>query len=291
MEFRELQNFLAVAQEGTISGAAQALHVPQPSLSRQMRELEEQLGKTLFIRGNRRITLTEEGLILQRRAKEIIHLMQKTEHEIVNTSKEMSGDIYIGAAETKAVHYLTQAAVALRKSHPNIHFHISSGDTNNSMYQLEQGLIDFTLLFYPPDIEKYNHIQLPVSDNMVALMRKEHPLSRKESVSFLHDLVTEPLIISRLARDTAVHGIETSSLNIVGTYNLAYNASIMVEDGLGIALCFDSIVNINSRSDLCVVPITDLDTVIHPVIIWKKYQAMTHAAKAYIEKLQQIEQV
>lgn len=289
MEFRELQFFLAVAQEGTISGAAQALHVAQPSLSRQMRELEEHLGKTLFIRGNRKIILTEEGLILQRRANEIIQLMQKTEHEIINTGKDMSGDIYIGAAETYAVHYLTQAAVALRKSHPNIYFHISSGDTNDSMYQLEQGLIDFALLFYPPDIEKYNHIQLPISDSMVALMRKEHPLARKEGISFRRDLVTEPLIISRLARDTAVHGIEISSLNIVGTYNLAYNASIMVEDGLGIALCFDSIVNINNRSDLCAVPITDMDTVIHPVIIWKKYQAMTHAAKAYIEILQQIE--
>lgn len=289
MELKELQYFLAVAQEGTISGAAQALHVAQPSLSRQMRELEEHLGKTLFIRGNRKIILTEEGLILQRRANEIIQLMQKTEHEIINTSKDMSGDIYIGAAETYAVHYLTQAAVALRKTHPNIYFHISSGDTNDSMYQLEQGLIDFALLFYPPDIEKYNHIQLPISDSMVALMRKEHPLARKEGISFRRDLVTEPLIISRLARDTAVRGIEISSLNIVGTYNLAYNASIMVEDGLGIALCFDSIVNINNRSDLCAVPITDMDTVIHPVIIWKKYQAMTHAAKAYIEILQQIE--
>ena len=289
MELKELQYFLAVAQEGTISGAAQALHVAQPSLSRQMRELEEHLGKTLFIRGNRKIILTEEGLILQRRANEIIQLMQKTEHEIINTSKDMSGDIYIGAAETYAVHYLTQAAVALRKTHPNIYFHISSGDTNDSMYQLEQGLIDFALLFYPPDIEKYNHIQLPISDSMVALMRKEHPLARKEGISFRRDLVTEPLIISRLARDTAVRGIEISSLNIVGTYNLAYNASIMVEDGLGIALCFDSIENINNRSDLCAVPITDMDTVIHPVIIWKKYQAMTHAAKAYIEILQQIE--
>ena len=289
MELKELQYFLAVAQEGTISGAAQALHVAQPSLSRQMRELEEHLGKTLFIRGNRKIILTEEGLILQRRANEIIQLMQKTEHEIINTSKDMSGDIYIGAAETYAVHYLTQAAVALRKTHPNIYFHISSGDTNDSMYQLEQGLIDFALLFYPPDIEKYNHIQLPISDSMVALMRKEHPLAKKEGISFRRDLVTEPLIISRLARDTAVRGIEISSLNIVGTYNLAYNASIMVEDGLGIALCFDSIVNINNRSDLCAVPITDMDTVIHPVIIWKKYQAMTHAAKAYIEILQQIE--
>lgn len=289
MELKELQYFLAVTQEGTISGAAQALHVAQPSLSRQMRELEEHLGKTLFIRGNRKIILTEEGLILQRRANEIIQLMQKTEHEIINTGKDMSGDIYIGAAETYAVHYLTQAAVTLRKSHPNIYFHISSGDTNDSMYQLEQGLIDFALLFYPPDIEKYNHIQLPISDSMVALMRKEHPLARKEGISFRRDLVTEPLIISRLARDTAVRGIEISSLNIVGTYNLAYNASIMVEDGLGIALCFDSIVNINNRSDLCAVPITDMDTVIHPVIIWKKYQAMTHAAKAYIEILQQIE--
>ena len=124
---------------------------------------------------------------------------------------------------------------------------------------------------------------------MVALMRKDHPLSKKKSVSFRHDLTTEPLIISRLARYAAVRGIEASSLNIVGTYNLAYNASIMVEDGLWIALCFDSIVNVNNRSDLCLIPITDMDTAINPVIIWKKYQTMTHVAKAHIAELQQIE--
>ena len=285
MEFRELQYFLAVVKEGTISGAAGALHVAQPSLSRQMRELEEKIGTTLFVRGNRKITLTEDGLILQRRANEIVQLMQKTEQELGSSKEDMSGDIYIGAAEANAVHYLTRAAASLLGTYPNIRFHIASGDTTDTKYQLEQGLIDFALLFYPYDLEKYNYIRLPVSDRMVALMRKDHPLSEKHSVSLRKDLKNEPLILSRLAQGMSVQGIDTSSLHIIGTYNLAYNASIMVEDGLGIALCFDSIVNINDRNNLCIVPVSDMGTGINPAIIWKKYQAMTPIAKAYIDEL------
>lgn len=132
MEFRELQYFLAVAEEGTISAAAQVLHVAQPSLSRQMKELENKLGKTLFIRGNRKITLTEDGMILRKRASELITLMQKTEQELSHTGDNVYGDIYIGAAETKAVHYITKAASHLRLSYPNVHFHIASGDTSDT---------------------------------------------------------------------------------------------------------------------------------------------------------------
>lgn len=290
MEFRELHYFLAVVEEGTISGAAEALHVAQPSLSRQMRELEEKIGKTLFIRGNRRITLTEEGMILRKRAGEMLRLMEKTEQEIANTDRDMAGDIYIGAAETDAVHFITRAAGTLHESYPGIHFHIASGDTNDTLYQLDQGLIDFALLFYPSDSEKYNSITLPVSDRWGALMRDDHPLAGRSSVSFGKDLIGEPLVMSRLVRGRILPGIDASDLNIVATYNLAYNASLMVEDGLGIAVCFDSIVNVNSKHNnhLVFVPFDDINMNIHPILIWKKYQVLSRTSKAFIEELQSI---
>lgn len=290
MEFRELQYFLAVVEEGTISGAAEALHVAQPSLSRQMRELEEKIGKTLFIRGNRKITLTEEGMILRKRAGELLHLMEKTEQEIANTDRDMAGDIYIGAAETDAVHFITRAAGSLREEYPDIHFHIASGDTNDTLFQLDQGLIDFALLFYLSDGDKYNMIQLPVSDSWGVLMKKDHPLSAKESISFKKDLIHEPLIMSRLVKGQLFPGISTDNLNITSTYNLAYNASLMVEDGLGIAVCFDSIINVNSKrnNDLVFVPINDMNFDIHPVLIWKKYQVLSRTSRAFIEELQAI---
>ena len=288
MEFRELQYFLAVVEEGTISGAAEALHVAQPSLSRQMRELEEKIGKTLFIRGNRQITLTEEGMILRKRAEEMLKLMEKTEQEIASTNRDIAGDIYIGAAETNAMHYLTRTAGALHRSFPDIHFHIASGDTNDTLFQLEQGLIDFALLFYLTNSDKYNVLQLPVSDNWGALMKKDNPLASRSSVSFRDDLSNEALIMSRLVRGQLFPGIDTKDLNIVATYNLAYNASLMVEDGLGIAVCFDSIINVNSRqnNDLVFIPINDMNIDVHPALIWKKYQVMSRTAKAFIEELQ-----
>ena len=196
MEIRELQYFLAVVEEGTISGAAEALHVAQPSLSRQMRELEEKIGKTLFIRGNRKITLTEEGMILRKRAGEILRLVEKTEQEMANSDRNMAGNIYIGAAETDAVHFITRAAGNLHKEYPRIHFHIASGDTNDTLFQLDQGLIDFALLFYLSDTEKYNSIVLPISDKWGALMRDDHPLANRKSLSFRKDLIKEPLIMS-----------------------------------------------------------------------------------------------
>ena len=186
-----------------------------------------------------------------------------------------------------AMHYVTRAAGALHKKHPDIHFHIASGDTADTLYQLDQGLIDFALLFYLSDTEKYNVIRLPISDKWGVLMKNTHPLAKKESISFRKDLLTEPLIMSRLVKGQLVPGVDSGDLNIVATYNLAYNASLMVEDGLGIAVCFDSIVNVNNKHNdgLVFIPINDLEIDIHPVLIWKKYQVLSGTAKAFIKEL------
>ncbi len=287
MEIYELENFLAVVREGTISGAAQSLHLSQPSLSRQMQELEEEVGRKLFERGNRRITLTPEGMILEKRASEILMLLRKTEGEIRSSRDEISGDIYIGAAETRAVHFLTAAAAAVRSESPHVRFHIASGDTNDTLFQLEHGLINFALLFGPVDSKRYHSIQLPVSDRWIALMRRENPLSGRESLSLKEDLKDEPLIISRLSLGSSQYGIDFSTLNIAGTYSLAHNAAYMVEDGLGTALCFDSIVNLNGSTKLCAVPLSDMELTIPPVLLWKKYQTLSSAEDAFLSKMEE----
>lgn len=290
MDIRTMRYYLAVVKEGTISAAAEALHIAQPSLSRQMKELEEELGASLFLRGSRHITLTEEGLILQRRAEELVQLWQKTEGEIENSGADISGDIYIGAAETEAVHFLTRAAGRLHDAHPDVHFHIASGDTTDTLYQLEQGLIDFALLFYLSADEKYHTLSFPVCDKWGVLLPQDHPLAKRKQLSFARDLIDQPLILSRMVKDRTVAGIPPERLNIVATYNLAYNASLMVEDGLGIAICFDSIVNVHSqaKSSLRFVPIRDLDIEVRPTLIWKKDQVLSRASREFLRYLERV---
>ena len=287
MELRVLRYFLAVAREESICGAAEALHLSQPTLSRQLMDLEEELGKKLFIRGNRRITLTEEGVLLRKRAGEILDLVEKTTGELAAEDRNLTGDIYIGAGETKGVHYLTQRAHRLQEQYPRIRFLISSGDSVDITEQLDKGLIDFGLLFDPVDLHKYSAYSLPVFDTWGLLIRQDDPLAKKTGVP-AGDLTGLPLIISRRIKDCKLLenwlGRDFGSLNIVSTYNLLYNASLMVEDGLGYALCLDGIINTNGESSLCFRPLSP------PVpagmsIVWKKYQVFSRAAKKYLNLL------
>lgn len=173
MDIRTMQYYLAVVREGTISAAAQALHVAQPSLSRQMKELEDELGTTLFVRGNRKITLTEEGMVLRKRAEEIVRLMQMTEDEISQIKNHISGSVRIGAGESWAFHYLSRAAASIAEEHPDIRFHIISGDTHDLMDELNNGLIDFALIFTDVDHTLYQSIELPAEDSFGLLMPKD----------------------------------------------------------------------------------------------------------------------
>ena len=175
MEIRVLQYFLETAKEQTISGAAQKLHLTQPTLSRQLKELEESLGKQLFIRGSRKITLTEEGILLRKRAEQITELMQRTENEIMHSDDVLSGDIYFGAGETDAIRILAASARHIRNNYPDVHFHIYSGDTEDVLDKLDKGLLDFGLIFTPVDVDKYDYIKMPVVDEWGVLMRKDLP--------------------------------------------------------------------------------------------------------------------
>ncbi len=286
MEFRVLQYFLAAAREQSISGAAEYLHLSQPTLSRQLKELEEELGKQLFIRGNRRITLTEEGMILRKRAEEIVDLMQKTEKEIALNDAAIAGDIYIGAGETDAIRILARTARRLQENHPGIRLHIASGDSADVTEDLDKGLTDFGILFDPRDLSKYDYLKLPHQDTWGVLMRRDSPLAEKTAVP-PEDLWDKPLILSRQHREGSALSMWLSrpeaDLNVTATYSLLYNGSILVEEGIGYALTLDKIIN-TCGSSLCFRPLSPPLTA-NLCIVWKKYQVLTKAAELFLNTL------
>lgn len=286
MELRVLQYFLAVSREQSVSGAAESLHLSQPTLSRQLKDLEDELGKQLFLRGNRKITLTEEGMILRRRAEEIVNLVQKTEKEIALNDTAVAGDIHIGAGETDAIRLLAKAAGRLRKEHPGIRIHISSGDAADVTDQLDKGLIDFGILFDPKDLSKYDYLRVPQKDTWGVLMRRDAPLAEKEAIR-PEDLWEKPLILSRQHQEGSALalwlGRAQADLNVVATYSLLYNGSILVDEGLGYALTLDKIIN-TSSSSLCFRPLTP-KLAASLCIVWKKYQVFTKAAELFLNTL------
>jgi DNA-binding transcriptional LysR family regulator len=287
MELRVLQYFLAVTREQSISGAAEYLHLSQPTLSRQLKDLEDELGKQLFIRGNRSVTLTEDGMILRKRAEEIMELVRKTENEISFSDDAIAGDIHIGAGETEGVRILLKGAKELQTRYPMVHFHIISGDSQTVMEQLDRGLIDFGLLLGKMNLSKYDTLKLPAKDIWGVLMRRDAPLAQKDKIT-PDDLIGQPLIISRQADKnndlSEWFNKHNSEPNIVATYNLVYNASLMVDEGMGYALCLDKIINTSGDSNLCFRPL-EPRLELEMNLVWKKYQILTKAAEKFLDIL------
>ena len=285
MDIRVLRYFLAVARVESISGAAEYLHLSQPTLSRQLSDLEAEIGKPLFIRGSRRITLTEHGILLRRRAAEIVDLMEKTTGELTAAEDAVAGDIYVGAGETEAVHFLTYAARSLRDRYPDVHFHIASGDTVDVTEALDRGTIDFGLLFDPIDANKYSAIALPAYDTWGVIMRRDDPLAEKTYVT-VSDMDGKPLIVSRAMLEPGVLSGQPISVNMVGSYSLVYNGSLMVADGLGYMLCLDKILNVTGDSPLCFRPLMP-EVKAHMSVVWKKYQVFSKPSQKFLEVLRQ----
>ncbi len=292
MELRVLRYFLAVAREESISEAANFLHITQPTLSRQIMELEEELGTKLLNRGrrNQKITLTDEGMLLRRRAEEMIELADRTEAEFARRDELISGEIHIGAGETDAMRLLTRAAKTLHTLYPHIRYHLYSGNAEYVTEQLDRGLLDFGILVEPADVHKYDYIRLPATDIWGVLLRRDHPLAARDAIQPA-DLQNLPLIISR---QTMVQnelagwlGSSFDTLHVVATYNLLYNASLMVEEGLGCALCLDKIINTTGDSRLCFRPLEPKLTVGLDVV-WKKHQVFPKAAELFLQKLREM---
>lgn len=288
MELRVLQYFLAVAREQNISAAAQALHLTQPTLSRQLRDLEEELGKPLMIRGSRKITLTEDGMLLRKRAEEILDLVGRTEKEIAQSDESISGDIYIGTGETDGIRQIVKTARQLQKSYPGILFHIVSGDAVDVCERLDKGLLDFGILLGDIDKVKYNYMELPMKDTWGVLMQRSSPLAEKDAVS-PQDLWDKPLILSRqVDNKSGLYrwlGREPDQLNTVATYNLIYNASLMVDEGMGYAFTLDKLVN-TTGSQLCFRPL-EPRLELGMYLVWKKYRVFSRAAELFLETLEE----
>lgn len=292
MELRVLQYFLAVAREQSIVRAAESLHLSQPTLSTQIKNMEDELGKQLLIRGtkgSRKVTLTEEGMILRKRAEEILDLVKKTENEIILSDSVIIGDVYIGAGETDGVRLLAKTAGKLRKDYPGIHYHISSGNGAFVTEHLDKGLLDFGLVFGNPDLKKYEALKLPMKDVWGVLMRADDPLAQKESIS-PEDLWNQPLLLSQEQSDGGpliqwMHK-KLSSLNISVAYNLLFNASLFVEEGLGYAIAFDKIINTSGNSKLVFRPLSPALEV-EMSLIWKKYQVFSKPAEKFLQALQE----
>lgn len=293
MEIRVLRYFLAIAREGSITNAANFLHVTQPTLSRQIHDLEEELGQKLFIRGSHSMTLTAEGMILRKRADEIVSMIDKTEAEFHSMENAIGGDIYIGSGETDAIKLVARVARDLRESYSEIRYHLYSGNSEDVTERLDKGLLDFGILIQPADIAKYDYMNIPAKDTWGVIMRKDCPLAEKDFIR-KEDLLDLPLICSRQAMAHGREGNEFADwfgadfdrLNVVTTFNLVYNAAIMVEAGVGYAITIDKLTDTSENSNLCFRPLKPkLESGLN--IVWKKYQVFSSAAELFLERLQQ----
>lgn len=285
MELRVLNYFLTVAREGTISKAAEVLHLSQPTLSKQLKDLEEELGVQLFIRGNREISLTEDDVYLQNRGKEILSLVSTTTLNL-QKNEVIGGDILIGGGETQAFQFLTDILNHLMERHPDIKVHMYSGNADDVKDKIDKGLLDFGLVIDPVEKQKYEYVPLPIVDRWGILVNQKHALAKKEHVSPA-DLKNQPLLISS---QTLVNnqlsewlGGNLNNFSIVGSYNLLYNASLLVKAGKSVAFCIEGIIQ-TKDSDLVFVPLEPaLTSTIN--IIWKKKQVFSNAAALFLEKL------
>ena len=288
MNLIHLRYFVELSRTGSYTRAAKRLCITQPSLSHAMAQLEEELGKTLFLRGKRKISLTEEGMLLRKRAQEIVTLVEKTESEFSAAEETISGDVYIGGGETDAMRLIARAAHRLQSAYPHIAYHLFSGNADDVTERLDKGLVDFGIFIEPADLSKYDFIKLPVTDIWGVLMRKDSPLAARPTIR-PQDLPGLPLLASsqHLVKNefSGWFGEGYEKLNIITTYNLLYNASIMVEEGMGYALCLDKIVRTSGDSPLCFRPLEPkLEVGLH--IAWKKYQFFSKAAEKFLECLQ-----
>lgn len=292
MEIRVLKYFLAVAREGSVTGAANSLHLTQPTLTRQLQDLEKELKQQLFVRGKHKIVLTPEGIILRKRAQEIIDMVEKTQAEFRSIHDIVSGDIYIGGGETDSMQYIAEIIKEIQDDYPDIKFHIQSGNAGDVTEKLDKGLLDFGILIQPVDLSKYDYITLPGKDVWGVIMRKDSPLAEKKQIK-LEDLRGLPLLNSRQAmrkmssKNEFIEWFqgEFENLNTVVTFNLVYNAAVMVKKGVGYAIALDKLVDTSGESELCFRPLSPkLESGLD--IVWKKYQVFSPAAKLFLERLQ-----
>ncbi len=282
MEFRVLKYFLMVAREENITKAAALLHLTQPTLSRQLMQLEEELGVKLFHRSKHRIILTEDGMLLKRRAQEIVSLSDKTVQELSHKEDMLSGEVAIGCGETKSMLFLSEQIRKFQQKYPLVQFSIHSAIADDIKERIEKGILDIGLLMEPVDVGKYEFLRMPEKEKWGVLVRKDSELASKESIKPA-DLSGVPLIMVKreLVKNELASwfGDYYEGLQIVAVYNLILNAAFMVERGVGVALCFD--LGGAFYEDLCFIPLSPtLET--GSVLVWKKNQTLGAATSQFM---------
>ena len=287
MEIRVLRYFLTVVREESITKAADVLHITQPTLSRQLSQMEEEVGVKLFNRGSRRITLTNEGILLRRRAEEILQLVDKTEKELIEQEEQVEGKISIGCGEIAAVQVLPNLIKTFREKYPQVTFDIFTATADLVKEQMDKGLLDIGLLLEPVDMEKYDFIRLNVKEKWVVLMRPDSPLAEKETVT-AKDLSALPLILPRRmnvqSELASWFGNYYDDLNVVFTSNLSTNSAIMVTGGLAYSLVIEGAVPFWDQSKVTYRPLAPSLTATS-VLAWKRGQPFSLAAAKFIEHI------
>ena len=289
MDLKSLRYSLAIAEEGSISAAAESLNLSQPNISRQMTLLEKELGTKLFERGSRRIVLTEEGTLLRRRAVEILQLADTAVTEIGSAGKDVIGTVRIGCGETDAMRVVARAIRRFSETHPMVRFELHSGNAEDVSDLLERGLVDFGVLIEPTDKTRYDYLSFPTDIRWGALVRRDDPLARMYGVS-PSDISGRRVIVSR--QNMAANGIsgwmgpDFPEPDVVATYNLLFNASLLVSEGVGIALCLEGIVNTSGDSDLVFVPF-EPELRVGMSLVWKKNSVQGRAQRLFLDGLRE----
>lgn len=287
MEIRVLKYFLTVVREQSITKAAEVLHITQPTLSRQLAQMEDEIGVKLFERGSRKITLTNEGLLLRRRAEEILQLVDKTEKELVEQDEQIEGKINFGFGEVRSVRLLSDLFESFHEKYPLVTFDIYSATADHVKEQMDRGLVDIGLLLEPIDIEKYDFIRLDMKERWVVVMRPDCPLAKKKNIT-AKDLSELPLIMPRRLKVQSElaswFGDYYEGLNVLFTSNLSTNAAVMVSRGLGYAIVIEGMISFWDQSKITYRPLYPALTATS-VLAWKRGQPFSPAATKFIEHI------
>ena len=291
MELRHLRYFLTVAREGNVTRAAASLHVTQPTLSRQLADLEQELGRELLVRESRGVTLTDDGMLLRKRAEEIVALADRTEREMMADDSQVEGDVWVGGGETRTMELVARTMVAIAHDHPGVRLRLHSGNADDVIERVDKGLLDYGVIIGRNPESRFDSFELPTRERWGILVRNDDPLAEKSVVS-MDDLASRRLIVSAQPADANQSMSEIEQLlgnlsgNVVSTYTLLYNASLLVEQGFGIALCLDGIVATGAGTPFTFVP-TELQPAMQTYLIWKRFQPQSRAASLFLRELKQ----
>jgi DNA-binding transcriptional LysR family regulator len=286
MEIKSLRYFLAVAREENMTKAADMLHVTQPTLSKTLKSLEDELGKKLFTRHSFSISLTDEGMLLRDRAEDLIAMADRIEQEFITLDDITGGDIYFGLAESYQIKYLAREIRILKSRYPGFIYHITSGDTEQVTEKLDKGLLDFAVLCEKPNTAKYDYVKFPEADIWGAVMPTDHPLAMKKSIK-VKDLIGQPLFCSEQSWNNEIPawaGDDFERLHLEGSFRLSYNGSLFAQEGLGILLTFKHLVECSEENGLVFLPLSPKQTS-ELYLIWHKFPSFTPISEKFLAQI------